>query len=211
MLNIKHGLTSLSFLLLGFLMSFIGISNPNSAEATAAAIKDKIAFGLRESHLEIYFVTDWFCPSCKKVEPLIEKLFPKLRTESTFYFIDYPIHKKSMNFSPYNLAFLINSKDQYLKARNLLIQLTDTNDSPKDDDIEKAARKEKIPFSEVSYLDVKSGMDFFDSIVDKYKLKYTPTLIINNIRTHKTVTLEGRDDITEMKILEAIEKVNKKT
>lgn len=208
--TIKQGFTSLSFIVFGFLMAFIGISNPNSAEATAKEIKDKLAFGLRGSPIEIYFVTDWFCPSCKKVEPIMEKLYPKIRSEATFYFIDYPIHKNSMNFSPYNVAFLINNKDHYFKARKLLRDLSEKNESPKDNDVEAAALKAGVAFREISYLDAKSGMDYFDSIVDKYKLKYTPTLIISNSSNHKVITLEGRDEMTEAKILDALEKVGKK-
>ena len=108
----RLGFSSFLFIIAGFLMAFIGISNPNSAEAVAENMKERLAFGLKNSPVEIYFVTDWYCPSCKKIEPLIEKLYPTMRAKATFFFIDYPIHKKSMNFSPYNLAFLINYKQE---------------------------------------------------------------------------------------------------
>lgn len=210
MQKIKQAFTSLSFFIVGFLMAFIGVSNPNSAEAVSKEMQEKIAFGLRESPVEIYFVTDWFCPSCKKIEPFIEKLYPKLREKGTFYFIDYPIHKKSMNFSPYNMAFLLNNKDQYFKARKLLMDLSSTNDSPKDEDIAKAATAVGIQYKEIPYLDVKAGMDYFDSIVQKYNLNSTPTLILTNPTHHKMIKLEGLEEIKEDKIWDALDKVSKK-
>lgn len=207
MQKIKQGLTSLSFIALGFLMAFIGISKPNSAEAAVKDIKERIAFGVKNSHIEVYFVSDWFCPSCKKVEPLIEKLYPKIRSQATFYFVDFPIHKKSLNFTPYNLAFLINNKGQYFQARNALSELTEKTETPNDEDVEQAAHSHGIVLKELTFLDVKSGIEFFDKIVDKYNLNSTPTIIITNLRNNQVVKFEGRDEISEEQVLKAIEKM----
>jgi protein-disulfide isomerase len=204
---IKQGLTSLSFLVLGFLMAFIGISKSNPAEAAVNDIKERLAFGVKHSQIEVYFVSDWFCPSCKKVEPLIEQLYPKIRSKATFYFIDYPIHKKSLNFTPYNLAFLVNNKAQYFQARNLLSALTEETETPNDEDVEKTAQQHGITFKELSFLDVKAGIEYFDKIVDKYNLNSTPTVIITNLRNNQVVKFEGRDEINEEKILKAIDKL----
>ncbi|WP_158021704.1 thioredoxin domain-containing protein [Candidatus Protochlamydia naegleriophila] len=209
MSKIKQGLTSFSFILLGFLMAFIGVGKSNEAEAAVTDMKGRLAFGSKTSPVEVYFVTDWFCPSCKKVEPQIEKIFPTLQSQVAFYFIDYPIHKKSLNFTPYNLAFLINSKPQYLKARQALAELTDKTETPTDNDIAKAVKPYNIPFKELSFLDVKTGMEFFDKIVEKYNLNATPTIIITNTKSNKVIKFEGRDEISEEKILEAIESMNK--
>lgn len=209
MQTIKKGFSSLAFIAAGFLMAFVGVSNPNSAEAVAANMKERLAFGLKNSPVEVYFATDWYCPSCKKIEPLIEKLYPKIRAKATFFFIDYPIHKKSMNFSPYNLAFLIDNKKQYFKARKMLSELSEKTDAPKDEEVEREAEKKGIDFKELSFVDVKSGMEFFDKVVEQYKLSATPTLIFTNIRTHKVIKLEGRDEITEDKVLDALEKIQK--
>jgi protein-disulfide isomerase len=207
MQKIKQGLTSLSFVLLGFLLSFVGISKTNDAEAAVNDIKERLAFGVKHSQVEVYFVSDWFCPSCKKVEPLIEKLYPSIRSKATFYFVDYPIHKKSLNFTPYNLAFLINNKPQYFQARTLLSNLTEETETPHDEDVEKAASKHGIVLKELSFLDVKAGIDYFDKIVEKYNLNSTPTIIITNVQNNRVVKFEGRDEISEEKVLQAIEKM----
>ncbi|MFI0434581.1 MAG: thioredoxin domain-containing protein [Parachlamydiaceae bacterium] len=201
---IKRGLTCLSFMMMGFLMAFIGISQPDSAQAAVNEIKDRIAFGNKNSQVEVYFVSDWFCPSCKKIEPLVEKVYPKIKNKVTFYFVDYAIHKKSVNFTPPNLSFLINDKAQYFKARQMLMNLADKTDSPTDQEIEKMAKKENLPFKELSFLDVKTGMEFFEKVVEKYNLNSTPTIIITNSKKNKVIKLEGRDEISEEKILKAV-------
>lgn len=207
MKKMKQGLTSLSFVIFGFLMAFIGISKPNYAEAAMNDIKDRIALGTKNSPVEVYFVSDWFCPSCKKIEPLIEKIYPKIKSKVTFYFIDYPIHKKSLNFSPYNLSFLVNDKAHYFKARQMLMNLADKTEAPTDIEVEKLAKKDGLVYKELSFLEVKTGSEYFEKIVEKYNLNSTPTVIITNPRKNSTVKLEGRDEISEQKILDAIEKL----
>lgn len=203
----RQALTSLTFFVFGFLMAFIGVGKPDLAEASMNEMKEKIAFGTKNSPVEVYFITDWYCPSCKKIEPMIEKILPELNSKVTFYFIDYPIHKKSLNFSPYNISFLVNNKPQYFKARNVLMELTEKTESPREEDVSKAAQKHGIIYKSLSFLDVKSGLDFFDSVVEKYKLHATPTIIITNPRRNTNVILEGRDEISEEKILNAIKKM----
>jgi protein-disulfide isomerase len=194
--------------MMGFLIAFIGISKPDSAEAAVNDIRERMAFGTKNHPVEVYFVSDWHCPSCKKIEPIIEKIYPDIKSKVTFYFIDYAIHKKSLNFSPYNLSFLINNKSQYFKARQMLLDLADKTESPTDEQVEKAAAKQRLTFKELSFLDIKTGLEYFEKIVSKYNLHATPTVIITNPRRNSVVKLEGRDEISEEKILNAIEKLS---
>jgi protein-disulfide isomerase len=207
--HIKQGLTSLSFIVLGFLMAFVGVSKPNEAEAAMEEMKTRLAFGTLNSPVEVYFVTDWYCPSCKKVEPQIEKILPEIKSKSAFYFIDYPIHKKSLNFTPYNLDFLIYDKTNYLNARKALSDLSEKTETPNDNDILKIAKANNLTFNELSYLEVKTGIDLFDKIVEKYDLSGTPTIIITNTKTNKVIKLEGRDGISEDKIKDAVDSMAK--
>lgn len=207
MQKIKQALASVSFFVLGFLMAFIGVSKPDFAEAAMNEMRDKMAFGTKNSPVEVYFITDWYCPSCRKVEPLIEKIYPQIKSNVTFYFIDFPIHKKSLNFSPYNLSFLVNNKAQYFKTRDLLSRLSDKTESPKEEDVIKISGKSGISYHPLSFLEVKSGLEFFDLVVDKYKLHATPTIIVTNPSRDTVVKFEGRDEISEEKVLNAIKKM----
>lgn len=201
--------TSTSFFFIGFLLTFVGVAKPNPAQAAAEKMRERLEFGNKTSPIEVFFVTDWFCPSCKKVEPLIEKIYPKIQARVGFFFIDFPIHTKSENYSPYNLAFLLNNKSQYFAARDILMKMTNEIESPTDEDIEKAAKKAGIKFKEITYLEVKSGMTVFDEVIDKYKLDSTPTIIVLNTKTNKFTKLEGNDEISEEKIMKAIDGLEK--
>ncbi len=207
--RIKQGLPSLSFIFLGFLLAFLGISKPDSAQAEINDMKERLAFGKKNSAVVVYVITDWFCPACKKIEPEFEKLYPEIASKATIYFVDYPIHKKSLNFTPYNLAFLIHNKSQYFKARHALADLTTKTETPTDNDIIKEANRYRIAFNELTFLDVKNGIDFFDKISEKYNLQATPTIIITNTHKNLTTKFEGSDEFNPEKILKTIEKLNK--
>lgn len=209
MLMMKRGILSLFFIFFGTVSSFAGVSQFNPAEAAVTNMKEKMAFGLNNSPVVVYYVTDWFCPACRKIEGDFEQLYPKIKDQVTVYFIDYAIHKNSLNFTPYNLAFLVNNKSQYFTARNLLLNLSDKTESPNDEEVEHAAREKRVPFKELSYLDVKAGIEFFDSIVTKYDLRSTPTILITRPGQNKVIKLEGRDEISSQKVLEGIERLKK--
>lgn len=207
--KIQQMLAHLSFVLLGFIVSMVGIANPNTSEATAGDIEERLAFGKKDSPVVVYFFSDWYCPTCRKVDPIIEKSYPKIRPKATFYFVDYPIHKKSMNFTPYNIAFQINNKSDYFKARTALAALAKKTKAPTDEDIIAMSEKQGIKYKKISFMDAKTGMDFYDSLVARYKLNSTPTVVISNIKTNKSIILDGKDEITEERILKSIDQLIK--
>lgn len=209
MQHIIKGLNFLLFVLGGFLIAFVGVGKFNAVEAAVIDIKERMVFGNKKSPIEIYFVTDWFCPACKKAEADIETLYPEIKNQVAFYFIDYPIHKKSLNFTPYNLAFMINNKPQYFKARRVLIRLANKTETPTAENVEKAAKKKGIAFKELPFIDVKTGIEFFEEIVDKYQLRSTPSVVITNPKKNQVIKFEGRDQISNKKILEGIERIEK--
>ena len=204
---INRGVASIAFFLTGFLMAFTGVQKVDAAQAAATEMKQRLVFGNKESPVEVYFITDWYCPSCKRVEPIIEKVYPDIKSKVAFYFIDYPIHTKSLNFSPYNLSFLIYNKPQYFQARHALQDLTEKTESPSDKEVAELAKKVNIKFKELSYVDIKAGLEFFEKVEEDFKVNSTPTLIISNPKKKKVVKLEGATAISQDKILEAIKSV----
>jgi thiol-disulfide isomerase/thioredoxin len=207
--KIKQLITQCSFVMLGFLMAMIGIANPDSTEATTDDIKDRLAFGKKNSPVVVYFFSDWYCPSCRKIDPIIEKMYPKIRSKATVYFVDYPLHKKSMNITPFNIAFQINNKSDYFKIRTALIDLAKKSKVPTDDDIIAMSEKKGFKYKKISFMDTKTGMDFYEGLVSKYDLHSTPIMVITNINTKKQVILDGRDEITEEAALKAIDQLIK--
>ncbi len=203
--HLKSASTFVLFVFIGFLIAFFGTTKIDAAEVAIEEIKNKIAFGSHGSPIEMYIVTDWFCSSCNKLEPVIEKIVAKVYPKAAIYFIDYSIHKNSLNFVPYNISFMINSKNQYFLARRALAELGGKNENPTDEDVAAVAQKYQIPFRELPYKDIKAGMDYFDKIVSKYDLDSTPTVLIVNTKNNKVVKMEGRDEISEEKIIKAID------
>jgi hypothetical protein len=209
MKKIMGGLTSIPCFFLGLFLAFIGVTKFDVVEAAEIEIKNKMTFGTQGSPVEVYFISDWFCPSCRKLEFMIEQLLPKIQKDVAFYFIDYPIHQKSLNFTPYNISFMINDKPKYFKARHLLFELTENTDSPKDADVKKAAEEVGVTYQDISFVEVKTGSDFFDNVFKKYKLSSTPAVVITNPKKNKTIKLEGTSEINQEKILNAITTLKK--
>jgi thiol-disulfide isomerase/thioredoxin len=208
MMNIlKKGFMFFLFFMLGFFITSNSVSKVNAAEAAMLEMKNRLVFGNKESPVELYFITDWYCPSCKRVEPIIAQLYPEIKSKVAFYFIDYAIHNKSLNYSPYNLAFLIHNKPQYFEARHLLQNLSEKTESPSDREVMQAAEKLDIDFKELTYIDIKAGLEFFEKVEKDYKVNSTPTVVVTNPKKKKVVKLEGANSITKEKILQAIDSV----
>lgn len=207
--KIKQSFPSVSFILLGLLLAFFGVTKINPLEAAASEMKDKLAFGKKDSSIEFYFISDWYCKACRKIDPLIQNLYPDLSSQAKVYFIDYAIHKNSVNFVPYNIAFQVNDKPQYFQARQALHELADSNESPTDHDVEAISRKYQLRFQEVPYSQVRNGIAFYDSTIDTLGLNSTPVVVVTNTRNGKLVKLDGLHEITEEKIKEALNTVSK--
>lgn len=208
MQKIIQGLLTLSCTFIGFLVAFFGITKIDPIQAEMNDIKSHLAYGTRDKPVEVYIFTDWFCSSCKKAEPFLEQLYPKIKSDATVYFIDFPIHKQSLNFSPYNLAFLINNKPEYFKARDLLMKLTKTSDNPKVEDVENAAKSQGLSFHELPYIDIRAGMEFFDKIAKQYNINSTPTIVVTNPSKKTVIKFEGKEEFSDEKILNTIKQMS---
>ncbi len=92
--------------LMGLGGSIMGVKK----EADAAELD--MFLGKTSSPTTVYFVSDWFCPICRKIEPAIEKMYPELAKSVRISFIDLPIHKETLNFTPYNLQFISFEKSK---------------------------------------------------------------------------------------------------
>lgn len=192
---------------IGVFVASVAISNPDENQISSLSIKDKLEFGNKESPIEIYFVTDWFCPGCKQLDSSIQKLAPELMAQAGFFFIDMPIHDGSENFSPYNLDFLVNHKDNYFQAREYLNNLSYETSSPDEATVQRAVYRAIPQIQELSFNERKAGIDFFNEVTKKYKITGTPEMVIVNTNTNNFKTLIG-SDIDEENILKVIKTLN---
>lgn len=205
MKNLQKGLTSLSLFVLGFLTLVVGIGHESPLEAMENTVKERLVFGNPSAPASIYLFTDWACPACRSLEPHLKSLIPTLTTKAKLLFVDLPVHPATLNYSPYNLAFMANNKGQYLQLRDALTELSQTTDKPTQAQVEKLASKLGARLVELNYSDVALGLKYWEELADKYKVDATPTMVIVTPKNPKGIKLEGEHEITEARILKALD------
>lgn len=204
---IFKGLGAVLLITGSFLLTEAGFAKFNKLHAMETQLKDKISFGNKNSKYEVYIFTDWKCPSCRNIEPVIEASAPKIMEKAKLIFVDLPIHDESLNFTPYNLAFMVNNKTEYFKLRSSLEKISLKTDSPTEEQVEKAAKKLGVDFHPLNYSEVANGIKYFDHLVTQFEVNKTPTVVVVNSTTKKGKKLAGAGEINEKSILSALETV----
>jgi uncharacterized membrane protein len=193
----------------GFLFAETGFAKFNKLQALEKDFQANVAFGDPESNIEVYVFTDWKCPACHKVFPIIEKSAPAIMEKARLMFIDIPIHDESLNFTPYNLSFMINNKKNYFQMRKALEEISNNSDAPTDEQIEEYASKVGSRYKQLNYADVAVGIKYFKHVAAQFDIEKTPTVVIINTKNKKGKKLTGPSEITEKGILNAIDAVSK--
>ena len=209
MINAYKSLTGFGFFFIGLLVAFGGIAKYSPLEAAENKIQDNIAFGNTNSNVEVYVFTDWNCPACRSIEPLLESLSPKIMKDAKLIFVDNPIHPESLNFTPYNVAFMINNKDKYFQLRDKLTKLSVDTKTPTDDQVIALAAKLGVKYKQLNYADVALANKYFSHLINQLDVEGTPTVVIVNKDTQKGKKLGGAQKITEENIMKNIHTINK--
>lgn len=206
--KMKYFLGSLStftIAILGFFVAFVGLSKIDKLEAAQDELKKKITFGTSTGPIEIYLFTDWQCPSCRKVEPAIEKIVASTNKKARLVFVDFPIHPETMNFTPYNLAFMVNNKDKYLKLRDVLTTLSEQTGAPTEEQVAKAIAPLGVKYQQLNYADVAVAFKYYKDLAKQFNINSTPTLVVINLDTKKGKKLKGGVEITEANVINTID------
>jgi len=183
----------------------MGLKKP---DALAAGLPVKsLAFGDEESSTEVYMITDWFCPACRVAEPEILKGARKAMRKAKVVFVDYPVHPETFNFIPYNLSFIVREKAKYLEIREAMAALAKRTKEPTPEDVQAAVSPLGVKYVPLNYVDVMAGMQYFSSLVKKFKVPGTPSVVVLDSRTGKTKTLYGILEITSDNIMKAVAEV----
>lgn len=205
MVFLKSGLTNLTALAVGFFVAFMGISKHDAMQAAEQSVQERLAFGNTGSPIEAYLFTDWLCPACKKIEPRVEELERIISPQAQLTFVDEAIHPESLNFTPFNISFLLNNKSQYFKLRQMLTAISLRTKTPTEAQIEQEAAKIGVKFVDAHYSDISLAVEYYKKLIDRFKVDSTPTLIIINSQTKKGKKLEGDTEITKENVIKAIE------
>lgn len=209
MKNLFKGASCLFIIFLGFFFSFLGFGKFNQLQAAENNIKESIAFGNLKSPIEIYIFTDWECPSCRKIEPMLDTSGPEIMKKARVIFVDLPVHPESMNFTPFNLSFMIKDKKDYLKIRDILTEISLKTDAPTDEQVEAAVKKINVKYEQLNYADVSVGIKYFKHLAKQFNVDRTPTVVIVNKDKKKGKKLIGATEISAVNILNAIEALSK--
>jgi len=187
-----------------FLVAFIGVAKINPLQAKQDALREKIAFGKKDTAIEIYIFTDWFCTACRQAEPTIERMAPALEKEGTLYIIDAGFHQESLNFTPFNLSFMIYNKDKYFQLRQKLSDLARRTEEPTDDEVQEIIAPLNVELKELTFSEVNLGVKLFKKLRKQFGVNVTPTVVVVNRDTKKGKKLKGTQEITESNVLQAI-------
>lgn len=190
---------------IGFTASFFGISKIDQLQAVEDAIKEKIKFGNTSSPVQVYIFTDWACPACRMVEPAIEAMAPQLMKEAQITFVDTVVHPETLNYAPYNISFMANSKPKYFQIRDALGKLSVKTKKPTEADVKKTIAPLGVQYTELPFEDITLAMRYFEELTDKFKVTGTPTIAIVNANAKKGKKLAGVEEITEANVLKAIQ------
>jgi hypothetical protein len=194
--------------LAGLGVTATGLEKPDAVAAGLPATS--FAFGDTGSGSEVYIVTDWFCPACRAAEPEILKGARIAMRKSKVVFVDYPVHPETYNFIPYNISFIIREKGKYFEIREAMATLARKTKEPSPEDVQAAVSPLGVKFVPMNYVDVVAGMQYFSTLVRKFKVPGTPSVVVFDSGTGKTKTLYGIKEITSDNILKAVAEVSAK-
>jgi len=165
--------------------------------------------GKTKSPTTVYFVSDWFCPGCRKVEPVVEKMFPNVARLARVSFVDFPIHRETSNFTPYNLQFLYFEKDKYISLRKVLGDLALKTKNPTPEQVQTAIAPLGVKLRQLEMADVLYGTQANFSVYRGFNVNSTPSVVVTNSKTKKTKILVGDSQISEQAVKAAIDEVGK--
>ena len=203
---LKFMVIMLVAVVLGSMAALVGVRK--EAEAEAAGLN--LYLGKTDSQTTVYFVSDWFCPGCRRIEPKIENIYPALARQVRIAFVDYPIHPETSNFTPYNLQFLLYEKDKYIQLRRALSELSMRVKAPTNEQVQAAVAPYGVKLRQLNFMDVINGVKLNESIYRGYGVTATPTVVVANEKTKKRKLLVGDGEITRQAIQAAITAVERK-
>lgn len=202
--------SKLIYLVLVVIVFMTGLGSAVAGVKKAGSSAPDQFLGKRSSKTIVYFVSDWFCPVCVRVEPQIEKMYPELAKTVKIGFVDFPIHKESLNYTPYNLQFLTFEKGKYMRLRKALSTLALRTKNPTEAEVQSAVMPLGVKLRKMDYAETLSGMRNNESVYRGFNVNATPSVVVTNQRTKKSKTLVGYEQINEHLIRAAIAEVEKK-
>ncbi len=182
----------------------IGLAGATFGVQSEAEASIDTFLGKANSPVVVYFVSDWFCPGCRKIEPQFERIYADISKTVKVGFVDYPIHKETLNFTPYNLQFLTYQKAKYIQLRRALSALAVTTRNPTPEQVQAAVAPLGVKLRQMDYADILYGMQANLMVYRGYEVKGTPSVVVANTKTKKSKVFFSEREISLQAIKNAI-------
>lgn len=200
--NFKRILIIVAAMTIGITTSILGVAKESQATPD-------YFLGKKKSAVTVYFVSDWFCPACRTLEPKIDEIYAHVSKEARVAFIDLPIHPETHNYTPYNLQFLAFEKTKYPQLRAALSNLAKKTKSPTPEQVQAAIDHLGVKLRQTDYADILYGLQSNMTTYKGYGVNSTPSVIVVHEKNKKQKILVGGVQITLPSIQAAILEVSK--
>ena len=191
----------------GLLMALVGTSSP--VVAGSGVITHDIWLGKANSPVEVLVVSDWYCPYCRQVEPVLDSALPDLSKAARYTFIDDPIHSQSLAFLPAHMSLLVGSKANYMAGRKVLLDLAVEKKVVKQEEIMAALKTKGINLTLLPEEELKRLASSEAGFLVANSVTMTPTVVIRNSKTGIRKQLVGVEQITRDQILAAVSELGR--
>ena len=189
----------LTVFLIGLSIAMVGVQKADAETGLTG-----VWLGNKKTDVEIYYVSDWYCSYCRKAEPTIEQMLPDVSKIARYTFIDYPVHKESFEFVPYNLSLLMNEQKRYIEARHALLEVAAKTRNPNEAQIRAALSKRGINLKMADFGTVMRTSNEVVNFLKSSGVNLTPSVVIRNVKTGEKRILAGTDQIQKPIILATV-------
>lgn len=200
--NLKHAAVMVAAFCIGLIAAIFGVTKESQAAPD-------FFLGNAKSPVTVYFISDWFCPACRQLEPRIEQIHAALSKETRIAYIDFPIHAETNNFTPYNLQFLAFEKQKYLLLRAALTEVSKKTKTPTPEQIQAAVTPHGVKLRQMNYADILYGLQANLTTYRGFDVNATPSVVVANSRTRKHKLFVGDRQITLPAIQAAMQEISK--
>lgn len=172
------------------------------------SFEKKISFGNTSSNIHLYLFTDWLCGACQKSDSAVQAILKKHLSDTQITYVDIVSHPQSLPFIGFNLSFMLNNKSDYPKIRTSLMQFASDTPLPTSSKIEDFIKNEGFTYKKLDESTLAQGKKLFESLLTKYSVDRTPTLVVADTKTNQSKKLVGVKAITETSLNDAIKEVS---
>lgn len=151
--------------------------------------------------VEVRIYTDYFCPSCREMEPAVEPLLKDLLKKNAIRLtlVDVPFNQYTPLLAR-NFLYALkanNAPENAFRVRNVLLEASTDKETMTQERIEALFMVNMIPYT---VFDAKRAFDRYNALIKEDKINATPTCVVVK-NGQKKAFVGGPDIINALKTL----------